>query len=67
MDQRALVLFCFVLDCFRVQAEEDEEAESWEQRFRYVLPLVAAFYLFKLERIQWLGCASFLRATLWRG
>ena len=43
--------------------KKTKKRESWSQRFRYVLPLVAAFYLFKPRaHYGWLG-ARFLPAS----
>src|SRR5260370_2415332 len=57
MDQRSLDFVWSVLAGFRPQAEEDQAARTWSQRFLYMLPLVAAWSLLVRSeaRYGWLG------------
>jgi protein-S-isoprenylcysteine O-methyltransferase Ste14 len=50
------VLFCLYWIVSALKLKKTKKRESWEQRFRYVLPLVAAFFLFKPRaHYGWLG------------
>ena len=50
------VLFCLYWIVSAFKLKRTKKRESWDQRFRYILPLVAAFYLFKPRaHYGWLG------------
>src|SRR5258707_5903663 len=50
------VLFCLYWIVSAFKLKKTKKRESWDQRFRHVLPLVAAFYLFKPRaHYGWLG------------
>jgi len=57
------VLFGLYWIVSALKLKQTKKRESWSQRFRYVLPLVAAFYLFKPRaHYGWLG-ARFIPAS----